>query len=78
MSIYNSGQTMKKTEFVASVLTLVALWFVSEQSYTVGFALSTICCGIWVYWCMAEKHFYLLALEAFMGILYLKSFLGVI
>jgi len=69
---------MKTIELIASILTLFAIWFLSEKLYVLGFALSVICCIIWVFWCAIEKHFYLLALEAIMCILYVKSLAGVI
>lgn len=70
--------TMKKLELTASILTLIAIWFLSEKLYTIGFGLSILCCLIWVYWCLIEKHFYLLTLEGIMCILYIKSLISVL
>jgi len=69
---------MRHIELFASLLTVIALWFVSEKAYALGFALQALSCGIWVFWCYKLKFPYLLTLEAAMGILYLKSLLGVI
>lgn len=69
---------MKALELTASILTLIAIWLLSEKLYIEGFLLSVFCCIIWVVWCYKGQHYYLLGLEFIMGILYLKSFIGVI
>ncbi len=68
----------KHLEVFASLLTLVALWFVSEKAYIIGFGLSAVACAIWVYWCYHFRFMALLSLEVIMLFLYTKSLLGVI
>lgn len=77
MMIITRESIMRYIELIASILTLAGIWFISEKLYIIGFTFATVSCIIWVLWCWHFRFIYLLTLEAFMAILYLKSLVGV-